>query len=64
MTHSADDSELADGEWGSNEFSPAGLDELFDVLAGTRRRCALQSLSDAGGTTSFDDSSGAWPGRR
>lgn len=55
MTHSANDSELPADVYGSNEFSPGELDELFEVLAATRRRCALKSLSDAGGTATFDE---------
>ncbi|MCU4802230.1 hypothetical protein OB920_17785 [Halobacteria archaeon HArc-gm2] len=55
MTPPANDSGLADGPFRSKQFTPAELDELFDVLADARRRCTLQSLSDAGGTASFDE---------
>lgn len=55
MTPPADDSGLTDGPFRSDELTPAEMDELFDVLANSRRRCALRSLSDAGGTVSFDE---------
>lgn len=55
MTHPANDSGLTDGPFSSNQFSPDEMDELFDVLANTRRRCVLRSLSDAGGCASFDE---------
>jgi len=58
MTPPANDSGLADGPFRSNQFTPAEIDDLFDVLADARRRCALQSLSDAGGTASFDGTVG------
>lgn len=55
MNPSADDSGLEGGPFGTNEFSPQEMDELFDALANTQRRCALRTLYDAGGIVSFDD---------
>lgn len=55
MTSPDNDSGFADGPFRSNEFSPAEMDELFDVLANRGRRCVLRSLSDADGEVSFDE---------
>ena len=55
MTPPANDRGYAGNSSPSEKYTPAEMDELFDVLANTRRRCALQSLSDAGGTASFDE---------
>ncbi len=40
---------------GDGELGPAEIDRLFDVLGDAERRYALRSLTDAGGTVSFDD---------
>lgn len=55
MTPPANDSGFADDPFRSTEFTPAEMDEFFEVLADATRRCALRTLRDAGGVVSFDE---------